>query len=232
MQINTQTSQQELDKLYRAVTRRELLQSTPLNIKMFMRYAVLFVLFPGMIGGFRVGVGATLVFCLVLVSLLSMGMTAESTLAVRVWLGAGVCVLAWVSLSTVRAALKVYHTRNSVRSAENPPASQPSPREITLRWRKSEDGEGWLAESRFSAPHPGIYALMLRVQDMGRRRLLTSGRRGVCCVQSSTEDGGLQALLLYRLEKGEHCLRWTLIPRRGAAPASQLGLLNQVDGGK
>lgn len=226
MQIDSHTPQAELERLFRGITRRELLQGTPLNIKMFLRYALLFVLFPGMLGGFWVGMGVTLVFCAVLVGLLMAGMQEQATLAVQVWLCLGLCVLVWVCLSTTRSALALYRMRNTPLSAGGTASAATPPAEQTLRWRKSDSGEAWEAELSVSAPEAGIYALLLRVQEMKRSRLLTLGRRGVCCVQSAVEGEALQVLLLYKLEAGEHCLRWALAPRRGAAPAASVIRLN------
>jgi hypothetical protein len=55
MEINKNTSQADMQRLYAAVVKREFLKGTPLNIKAFLRYAILFLLFPGMIFGFYVG---------------------------------------------------------------------------------------------------------------------------------------------------------------------------------
>lgn len=227
MQIDAHTSQAELERLFRAITRRELLQGTPLNVKMFLRYALLFVLFPGMLGGFWVGMGVTLLFCVVLVGLLMAGMQDEASLAVQVWLCLGLCVLLRVCWSTTRSALALYRLRQQPLPAE-PLSAEPlqSSAELALRWRKSESGEAWGTEQIIAAEEAGICALLLRVRGMGRCRLLTLGRRGVCRVQSAQAGDELQVLLLYRLEAGAHRLRWALQPRQGAAPAASLIRLN------
>lgn len=61
MKIDAHTSQEQLLKLSEQVLRRDLLQSTPLNIKFFLRYLILFLLFPGMVFGYKVGISGTAV---------------------------------------------------------------------------------------------------------------------------------------------------------------------------
>lgn len=231
MQIDSHTTQAELLKLYSSVTRRELMQGTPLNLRLFLRYALLFVLFPGMVRGFRFGLGLTFLFCLCLGTLLAMHRLPESVLAVQIWLGLGVCLLAWISWRTTRTALAVYHRRMTTRPAETPlPENAPLPAQRhTLRWRRSDDDDEWVAELEFAAREPGVYAFLLCVQGMGKRRLLTLGRCGVCRVQSAGDRGELQVLLLYKLGAGAHRLRWALQPRKGAAPATQALWLNHPD---
>ena len=226
MEIGSHTPQSALAQLYTAVARREMLQGTPLNFRLFLRYAVLFVLFPGMIGGFWVGLAAALIFCAVLAVLLMSGMSAEAVLAVRLWLSVGALVFGYVCWSTVRAALALYRTRQMARPADAPLGAQAdSPSERPLRWHRDTSGESWYAELEWDAPRPGIYALLVRVQGMGKRRLLTQGRRGLCVVRSSVSGGDLQTLVLCKLEQGRHLLRWSLHPAQGAAPAASVHLL-------
>ena len=68
MKLDHTTTQAELRKLYAVIVRKEFLKGTPLNIKPFLRYTLLFLLFPAMIFGFWVGFGITAVFCVALSS--------------------------------------------------------------------------------------------------------------------------------------------------------------------
>ena len=61
MKIDAHTTQEQLLKLSEQVLRRDLLQSTPLNLRFFLRYLILFLLFPGMVFGFKVGEGVYLI---------------------------------------------------------------------------------------------------------------------------------------------------------------------------
>ena len=220
MKLSADTTQAELEQLYRAASRREMLRSTPLNINMFLRYALLFILFPGMVGGFRVGLGLTLLFCALLGGLLLGDMQDTALLAVRVWLSAGALILLWVSWKTTRAAQALYRLRNERRPAEGGKA--PAPQETpSLLWRRSDDRAAWEAEWLCRAEKPGLYALLLRVQGAGKSRILTSGRRGVCVVQSVAQGDELQTLLLYRLEKGCHRLHFYLTPAREKEPLGE-----------
>lgn len=232
MQINQHTPQDALERLFRAVTRRELLSGTPLNVRLLLRYALLFILFPGMVCGFWVGLGLTLVFCVALLLLLAASQGGYAALAVQAWLLCGGLVFVWVCLGATLSAVR----RRRLRETPLPPASAASPAasaplaqsgaKRALRWHKSESGDEWLAELSWQAPTAGIYAALLSVQGMGRRRLLTLGRQGVCTVYTATSpQGDLQALLLYKLEPGQHTLRWALLPRAGAPPHAELTLL-------
>lgn len=226
MQIDIHTPPAELARLFIGVTRQELLKNTPLNFRLFIRYALLFIMFPGMVAGFWVGLGISLVFFIILLALLFTGGHDVVMPAVWVWLLCGVCVFAYICWSTLRAALKVYRARNTARPADAPLGEATPPGSVKLRWHKSDSGEEWVAEWALQAAHPGIYAVMLAVQNMDKRRLFTVGRTGVCTVQASGDRGEFHSLLLYKLEPGEHRLRWILTPRKGTPPAATLTLLH------
>ena len=200
----------------------------PAESQAFFRYALLFILFPGMVLGFWMGLGITLAFCAALVAFLAMGQVEHATQGVKIWLACGGCVFVWVCCGAIRSAVALRRVRESARPAESP-AAQPAPEcsvEQALRWHKSEDGSRWVAELSWAAPVQGVYAALISVQEMGRRRLLTLGRQGVCTVHTATTpNGGLQALLLYHLQAGQHTLRWSLAPKSGAAPRASVTLL-------
>lgn len=229
MKIDSHTPQAALGQLYCAVTRREMLRSTPLNVRLLLRYALLFILFPGMAAGFWVGLGATLAFCAVLMGLLAANEVACAAKAAQIWLVGGLCVFVWVSSGAVRAALRLRRIRETPRPSEAPQASTPAAPECgverKLRWHKSEDGSGWVAEVHWQVQQGGIYAALLRVQAMGRSRLLTLGRQGACTVYTSEQGDALQSLLLYKLEAGAHTLRWAVQPRMAAPPHASVTLL-------
>lgn len=230
MQINAQTPQATLEQLYRAVCRREMLRSTPLNLRLFLRYALLFVLFPGMVWGFWWGLGITLAFCVALITLLGVGQASAASEATQVWLVCGVCVFLWVCVGSVRSAAARRRVCETARPADTAASATALPdcgTEHALRWRKSaESPDSWQAEVHWQAPAAGIYAALLIVRGMGRRRLLTLGHEGVCTVHSyTTPTGDLQALLLFKLAPGAHTLRWQLLPRAGAPPDTSITLL-------
>ena len=89
VKIDAHTTQEQLLKLSEQVLRRDLLQSTPLNLRFFLRYLILFLLFPGMVFGFKWGLAVTLGFCALLVGILFWGSEAASALAIYSWLGCG-----------------------------------------------------------------------------------------------------------------------------------------------
>ena len=230
MQINSQTPQADLERLYRAVTRRELLKESPLNVRRTLRFALLFLMFPGMICGFWVGLGLTLVFCVALLCLLGMEHTPEAVLATQVWLVCGGCVFVFFCGLSVYSALAMRRQREQMRPAE--PAGEapalPCGEPLKIRWCKHTNAAGaheWMAELRFHAPVEGIHAFLISLQELGRHRFLSVGQQGVCTVHSSINGGNMQALLLYRLAAGQHTLRWILEPPSGAKPATEITLL-------
>ena len=213
-------------KLNEQVLRRDLLQSTPLNLRFFLRYLILFLLFPGMVFGFKVGMGMTLAFCAALVGVLFWGSEAASALAIYSWLSCGFLVQLFVTIGVVRKAWREREIRRSYRPAT--PGlhhAQRNPQKYPLRWRKSNT-EGFLAAHLIlQAPRRGIYAVLVTLKNYQGAQLVTQGRQGTSLVHA---DGGkgkdFNALVLYRLESGLHVLIWA-IPE-GQPPVAEVTLLN------
>lgn len=235
MKINSETPQSALELLYRAASRRELLKNSPLNLRITLCYALIFLLFPAMALGFWVGMGVTLAFSVGLICLLSMNHTAEAVLAVQLWLACGGCGFLVMMIVMLRSACAARRLRETPRPADPAPTPLPPPLPCAeakkLRWRKTETANGarlWEAKLTFHAPVAGIHAFYISVPELGRRLFLTRGQQGVCTVHSTTSGGKLQALLLYKLSAGAHTLSWTLEPGSGRyAPHTELTLLCQ-----
>lgn len=227
MKIDAHTTQEQLLKLSEQVLRRDLLQSTPLNIKFFLRYLILFLLFPGMVFGYKVGMGITLAFCAVLVGILFWESEAASALAIYSWLSCGFLVQLFVTIGVVRKAWIEREVRRSYRSAT--PGlhhAQRHPHNYPLRWRKSNT-EGFLAAHLIlQAPQRGIYAVLVTLKNYHGTQLVTQGRQGTTLVHAGGGKGAdFNALVLYRLEPGLHELIWA-IPAEGGSPESSISLLN------
>lgn len=229
MKIDAHTTQAQLYKLSEQVLRRDLLQSTPLNLKFFLRYLILFLLFPGMVFGYKVGMALTLGFCAVLVGILFWGSEAASALAIYSWLSCGLIVLFFVTIGVIRKAWRERELRRSYRPAT--PGlhhAQRNPQKHPLRWRKSNT-EGYLSTSLvLQAPQKGIYAILLTMKDYEGAQLITQGKQGTSLVHAGGGKGqDFNALALYRLDPGLHELIWA-IPAKGTAPATEVSLLNEV----
>lgn len=234
MKIDRSTSQAELGQLYAAVVRREFLRNTPLNIKTFLRYTLLFALFPGMRLGYRRGVLITAAFSVLLMVLLLCGAEQWASWAVLAWVAIGLIVLVTVSVQVVLAAAHTRKARMEFLPAEaDLPPGRICPELLPLTWRRDKQ-----AKLRHSAsvvleiPQDGIYAFILNM-DKGQRdsRIVTHGRRGTCVVYA--QGGGksgepFQALILYRLAAGRHELRWSVDSPRGAKPHATLTQMNVV----
>ena len=226
VKIDAHTTQEQLLKLSEQVLRRDLLQSTPLNIKFFLRYLILFLLFPGMVFGYKVGMGITLAFCAALVGILFWGSEAASALAIYSWLSCGFLVQLFVTIGVVRKAWRERELRRSYRPAT--PGlhhAQRRPQKYPLRWRKSNT-EGFLAAHLIlQVPQRGIYAVLVTLKNYQGSQLVTQGRQGTSLVHAGGGKGkDFNALVLYRLEPGLHELIWA-IPK-GQNPEAEVSVLN------
>lgn len=228
VKIDATTTQEQLLKLSEQVLRRDLLQSTPLNLKFFLRYLILFLLFPGMVFGFKVGLGITLAFCAALVGVLFWGSEAASALAIYSWLGCGLLVLLFVTIGVIRKAWQEREVRRQYRpSTPGLRHAQRAPQNHPLRWHKSNT-EGFLATHLvLQAPQRGVYAVLVTLKNYEGAQLITQGRQGTSLVYAGGGKGNdFNALVLYRLEAGVHELIWA-IPT-GNAPEAKVSLLNQI----
>ncbi|MBR5888356.1 MAG: hypothetical protein IKZ07_09135 [Akkermansia sp.] len=229
MEINKNTSQADLQRLYTAVVKREFLKGTPLNLKAFLRYAVLFILFPGMIFGFYVGLAITAAFCGVLLTLvltdnMHWGMTATLS-----WLGLGLIPTVFVTIDTWRRAARTRAQRMMERSplpgAKATKAVSTDRTQLKWRPKKSNGNTIRIADATVKADTDGVYAFLLTIENYSGTRLLTDGPAGMCLVQSSGKKGEtLQALLLYRLKAGTHEICWSL--QADESPQTYLSRLN------
>ncbi|MBQ4614582.1 MAG: hypothetical protein IJB31_06620 [Akkermansia sp.] len=234
MKIDRNTSQTELESLYKAVVRREFLRNTPLNIKTFLRYALLFALFPGMRLGFRVGLLITAAFSVLLMILLLCGEEQWATWAVFAWVLIGAVVLFCVCIQVVRVAAETKRARMEML----PPESgllrcRTCPELMPLPWTRDKSmKQRHTASVAIEVPCDGIYAFILHM-DKGQKdcRIVTHGRRGTCVVYA--QGGGksgepFQALVLYRLAAGCHELRWSVDSPKGIRPHATLTQMNII----
>lgn len=232
MKIDAQTSQADVMKLSEAVLRRELLKSTPLNLRQFLRYLVLFLLFPGMVFGFRTGMVVTLCFCALLGGVLVCGSPAAATVSIYSWLALGMGVLLFVQVGVVRKTLSENARRRCYREARpGLKHAQTAPTEFALSWQPYPKKKDFLVSSLvFRAPKKGIYAFLLSVADYDGRRIITGGVTGTTIVHAQARPGqALQSLTLYRLEAGTHELTWAVPEAAKGAPRATVSLLNRAE---
>lgn len=211
MKIDALTSQEELMFLFRRAVRRDLLKSTPLNLRMFLRYAMLFVLFPGMVLGFRTGLVITMCFCGVLTAIMLIGTQNMAEMAIWSWLALGMMVLAFVQARVIHRARMERRLRCKFRPAqEGLKHTVTSPQHEELHWRKDASAHQYVATLPFEAPERGVYALLLSMDKYGGCQLIAGGVQGTCIVQAVGKKGGsFHALILYRLNAGQHELVWS-----------------------
>lgn len=231
MKIDAHTPQAELLKLSEVALRRELLKSTPLNLRHFLRYLVLFLLFPGMVFGFAAGMAVTICFCALLIGVLVWGSPAAATVSIYSWLALGVGVLLFVQVGVFRKCMKQNARRRCYRPAQqglkHPHAA---PCAHALSWAPSRLHKGFsVASFVFQAPARGVYAFLLSVKNYDGRRIITGGVTGTCIVHAAGKPGEeLHSLTLYRLEPGRHELTWA-VPAGTGHPQAELTLLNPAE---
>lgn len=229
MKIDSHTTQKELEKVVDAGLRRDILRSTPLNLKQFIPFSVLFLLFPGMILGWRWGGIITAVFAAFLTGCLMWDADALALNAVRMWFFWGCATIAIVSFQVVRGALVLAWRR---RLPQMPKAGLPkgveSPRDVPLRWRKETVAGEECYVSRFvlEAPVAGFYAFLRTVDDYDGV-LRYSPNTAFEHMEGKT---GLRVndLVIYRLAPGRHELIWTTAKAEGEPPKATLTQLNVV----
>lgn len=233
MKIDTNTTQAELSRLYKAIVRQEFLKGTPLNLKFFLRYTIMFLLFPAMILGFWVGLGVTAVFCLFLVGALYWDYTSLATVSCFSWMALGLLPICYITYRTYRKAAQTKRLRLMVREPlPGKPSRACTPQNQALKWNKQrrKNNQLCVASLVLQAPEEGIYALLLSIPEYNGARLLTDGPAGVCILQKNApKTGPLNALLLYNLKQGAHEITWSLfVEDEKQAPTAYITQINKV----
>lgn len=233
MKIDADTPQTELSKLYKAIVRQEFLKGTPLNLKYFLRYTIMFLLFPAMILGFWAGLAVTGLFSLYLIIILCLGHTSLALVSCFSWVSIGILPISFITYKTYKRAAKIKKLRLLVREPlPSVPSRACTPDNLQLKWnaQRRKNNELCIASIVLDAPQDGIYALYLSLPNYNGERLLTDGPAGVCILQKNTpKSGPLNALLLYNLKKGAHEITWSLTcPNAKQAPAATITQINRM----
>lgn len=228
MTVTKDTPQAQLKQLSDAVIKREFLKSTPLNLGKFLRYVVLYLLFPGMVFGFSAGIALTVAFSLALVGILVWGDGSDASTAIYGWLAAGLVVVALVNIVVIRAGWRECRRRAAFRLAKaGLKHAVDMPVEYAPHWHEKDGFH--IAEMTLHAPARGIYAVLVTITDYDGRQLITGGKTGTCTVQAEGKPGAtFHAMVLYRLEAGMHELSWAMPARGLPAPAMSVTQLNAV----
>lgn len=231
MEINEKTTQRELEKLYEDVLKREFIHNTPLNLRMFLRYMILFLLFPGMVFGFWAGLVLTAIMSAIMLGCLFIGNDSIAMTVCYCWFGIGALVLAYVCTGVTRKAITTKTQRRTPRPAQesvSSPITAPNRTELYWHKKKEESGTRYAAKLPFKAPKDGIYAILVSVAPFEQRRLLTAGLEGTCVVHfDHGSNGTYNALILYKLEKGDHELVWVVEGKDGPRPKAQVTQINR-----
>ncbi len=230
MKIDRNTSQQDLLRVTEAALLRDFLRGTPLNVKSFLRIGLLFVLFPGMLLGFRTGMLITGLFAAALMGCLLWGQDAWGIVAVRWWLITGAVVVVCVSVYVSISAWKMRRTRQQFLPAD---ASLPAadavrdPQELPLRWQE-EEGR-YVCRLVLDIPVRGLYAYLFSVDDYEGDGIGSSRALEACLSQGEGKPSlRYNQFFVYRFEPGLHELSWYTTSLKGGEPQATLSQLNEV----
>ena len=122
------------------------------------------------------------------------------------------------------------HTQMAMVEAVSPPKIRmpvSTPQKAVLKWHPGERGK-LVARLTISARNKGVCAILLSFRDYDGRRIMTGGVEGTCIVQSNGKPGqDFHALILYRLEAGNHELSWAMPGDKGALHA-EISQINRL----
>ncbi len=230
MKIDRNTTQEQLMKVTNAALLRDFLKGTPLNLKAFFRIGVLFMLFPGMLLGFRIGMFITGLFAAGLMGCLFWGQEEWGVQAVRWWLITGVVLVVCVSVYVTITAWKERRARERFLAADASLSAADAvqdPQELPLSWQEV-DGR---YESRLvlDIPRRGLYAYLFTVEDYEGDGMGCTRVKEACLSQGE----GAPSLrhnhfFVYRFEPGLHELSWYTTSLKGGAPKAVISQLNEV----
>ncbi len=230
VKIDRTTSQAELMRLTDAALRRDFLLGTPLNLKAFLRIALLFMLFPGMVLGFRVGLLLTGLCAAFLMGCLLWGQESWGVWVVRWWFIWGGLTVLGVSTMVGLNAWKTWQRRKPFlpADADAAPDALRAPQEHALHWLEV-DGDHYECRLVLDIPARGVYAYLLTVDDYeGEGMGLREPEKA--CFSHGEGKASLRynQLFLYRFEPGLHELEFYTRSLRGGVPQATLTQLNEL----
>ncbi len=230
MRIDADTTQQELERLFSAVARRDFLLGTPLNVKRFLCDGVLFALFPCMRLGFLVGCTVLCVFAAILITLLSCGQQDLAGEATKLWLLCGGCVWFYVTFTRFSTAWRRWKESMSPRTADASAVGAPTAvtNHLELTRIQTSHKNSCVSTNLCIAEPGGIVALLVEKQGKEGAPEL-SDRVGVCRVHTHRSGEVSQTLLLLRLSPGKHILKWICSGEEADCTAVRVQLLCAPD---
>ncbi len=230
MKIDRQTTQEQLLKVTESALLRDFLKGTPLNLKAFFRIGLLFMLFPGMLLGFRIGMVITGIFAAGLMGCLLWGQEEWGVQAVRWWLITGVVLVAGVSVYVSISAWKQRKTRQKYLAADDSLPAQDAvrePQELPLVWHE-EEGR-YISRLVLDIPVRGLYAYLFTVDDYEGDGIGTNRALEACLSQGEGKPSlRYNQFFVYRFEAGRHELSWYTTSLKGGAPKAVISQLNEV----
>ncbi len=230
MKIDRNTTQEQLLKVTEAALVRDFLKGTPLNLKAFFRIGVLFMLFPGMLLGFRTGLVITGLFAAGLMGCLLWGQEEWGVQAVRWWLITGAVLVACVSVYVTLSSWKQRKARQQFLAADDSlPAGEAvrDPQGLALRW--SEEDRRYVSRLVLDIPTRGLYAYLFTVEDYEGDGIGTIRALEACLSQGEGKPSlRYNQFFVYRFDAGLHELCWYTTSLKGGEPRAEVTQLNEV----
>ncbi len=230
MKIDRNTTQEQLMKVTDAALLRDFLRGTPLNLKAFFRIGLLFMLFPGMLLGFRIGMLITGLFAAGLMGCLFWGQEEWGVQAVRWWLITGAVLVVCVSIYVSITSWKQRRQRELFLAADNTLSAADAvsdPQELALSWQE-EEGR-YVSRLVLDIPVRGLYAYLFTVDDYEGEGIGTARALEPCFSQGEGKPSlRYNQFFVYRFEPGLHELSWYTTSLKGGAPKAVISQLNEV----
>lgn len=225
MTIDAHTTQRELLALHERLAREEFLRNSPVNPRLFAGYAVLFILFPGMVLGFRAGIGIMIAVSIGIIVALVNGAQPVAECFVLSWLILGVAVFLWVTGYTLLKARQRRRMMRQTRPADAPLA--PNAKITTcssvypLKWKKSGQDGLYSTFLVLQCDVAGIWVVIPELERCVRGRLLLPATPGICCPRCTNTDDALRVPFFCKLAAGEHRLTWEFVTNQAPPPQAK-----------
>ncbi len=233
MNIDSNTTQEQLIHLTEAAMKRRLTRALPFN-KEGIRGMLLFILFPAMVLGFRVGLLFTAAVAGVMAAFLLFGREGVATVMVQYYLILGGVVSVAIA---VMVFLKEKKRIKELRSYAKPDSAlglrvgYATPVHHSMKLKAQNDAS-YLASFDLSLDNKGVYAFLIELSNYGwATKVVTSKGQEACLFSWGEGQKPSQAICLFRLAAGVHRLQMRISQQKKSAdkkmPVVKITQINQ-----
>ncbi len=229
--ISSDTPQVQLCKLTQATTRAHILSALPVTGR-GLRTILLFILFPGMLFGFWVGLALTAAVTVAMMAALAMDDPSLSILLARGYFVWGCVTAVGIATSVMIGAIREAKRRREYLE----PIRQGEQDEILIypqqkNMRITSQETSFLADVEFEAPSEGVYAFIIELQncDWAGAPFIQENRHA-CMLEWRKKERPESLFFAYRLKAGVHQLSMKLgvVKSSTGRPKARLTQINKV----